>query len=313
MRKIIITSITSFLFLLITVLFLPKNIFAQTPTPWFTVPDNTLDCNETNGPNIDIGTSGIGLNEQYYNLEICDQSQGNCPNGPGSVVFQHDVGDSLGLTEYGFALDDVYGQYCGSTIAPPNLHLNPDACFPPPQFWVYLQYDVVDNVPPDPVYHDSFVIYVDFFSDGSNCEALQDGNPIGEPLELCQCDSICTDISPSTYECVAPSQPDPTAGPLDWDELYDELDWEFGRSPSIGEIITRVLTYLLPVAGLLLLLYLIYGGFMFMTSGGDPQKASTARGIITTALIGFVIIFIAFWIVQIVARIFGLGDILTIF
>ena len=82
---------------------------------------------------------------------------------------------------------------------------------------------------------------------------------------------------------------------------------------NIGDVISRFLLFAFPAAGMLLLLYLLYGGFRLMTSGGDPKAVEAAKAKITTAVIGFVIIFAAYWIVQIVARVLGLQGITNIF
>lgn len=75
---------------------------------------------------------------------------------------------------------------------------------------------------------------------------------------------------------------------------------------SIGDIISALLPYLFVLAGLGLLVYLILGGFQLMASGGDPKAVDSAKGKITGAVIGFLIIFIAYWLVQILQVIFGL-------
>lgn len=82
---------------------------------------------------------------------------------------------------------------------------------------------------------------------------------------------------------------------------------------TIGDIISLLIKYLFPIAGLLLLLYLLYGGYQFMLSRGDPKAIEQAKGIITTALIGFIIVFVSYWLVQLVAQILGLQPILKIF
>jgi len=81
--------------------------------------------------------------------------------------------------------------------------------------------------------------------------------------------------------------------------------FNFGNA-NLGEIVSSLLPYLFTGAGLLLLLYLIFGGLQMMTSGGDPKAVESAKGKITGALIGFVIVFVAYWLVQIVASVLGL-------
>lgn len=96
------------------------------------------------------------------------------------------------------------------------------------------------------------------------------------------------------------------------EQLESEMGLEFAGG-KIGQIISEFIKYLFPLAGILLLLYLIYGGFSLMTSGGDPKAVQGAKSKITNALVGFVIIFVAYWIVQFVASMLGLGKIGEIF
>lgn len=78
-------------------------------------------------------------------------------------------------------------------------------------------------------------------------------------------------------------------------------------------LFSTALKFVFPAAGILLLFYLVIGGFSLMSSAGDPKAAQAAKGRITSALIGFVIVFAAYWIVQIVGIILGLPDIGKIF
>ncbi len=82
---------------------------------------------------------------------------------------------------------------------------------------------------------------------------------------------------------------------------------------TLGEIVQKALPWVFGLAGIGLLLYLIYGGFHLMISGGEPKVVQEAKGKITNALVGFVIVFIAYWIVQLIGRIFGLEGITSIF
>lgn len=73
---------------------------------------------------------------------------------------------------------------------------------------------------------------------------------------------------------------------------------------SLGTIISALIPYLFVFAGLLLFVYLIIGGFSYLTSGGEPKAMEQAKGKVTNAIIGFIIIFIAYWVVQIFHYIF---------
>lgn len=57
-----------------------------------------------------------------------------------------------------------------------------------------------------------------------------------------------------------------------------------------GNIINVILGFL----GIVLLGYMIYAGFLWMTSGGESEKAKEARTMIANAIIGLIIIVAAF-------------------
>ena len=75
---------------------------------------------------------------------------------------------------------------------------------------------------------------------------------------------------------------------------------------TLADIINKLLPILFAAAGIILFFFLIAGGFDLLTSAGDPKKAESAKGKLTNAIIGFIIIFVAWWLTQILARIFGL-------
>lgn len=79
------------------------------------------------------------------------------------------------------------------------------------------------------------------------------------------------------------------------------------KFPNLASVVTNALQFIFPVAGIFLLIYLVWGGFDYLTSMGDPKKAEGARTKMTHAVIGFVIIFAAYWIVQILDYVFKLG------
>ncbi len=78
---------------------------------------------------------------------------------------------------------------------------------------------------------------------------------------------------------------------------------------TIADIVSGIIPYLFVLAGLFLLLYLVLGGIQLMVSGGDPKKTEAAKGKITNAVIGFVIVFVSYWLVQILQIVFGLPKI----
>lgn len=82
---------------------------------------------------------------------------------------------------------------------------------------------------------------------------------------------------------------------------------------NLAEVISRAIPFVFAFAGIGLLLMLLNGGFTLLTSAGDPKKLESGKQTLTYALVGFLIIFVAYWLVQILGRIFGLTEIGTIF
>lgn len=84
---------------------------------------------------------------------------------------------------------------------------------------------------------------------------------------------------------------------------------------NIGEFFfaSNILNYIFGAAGFALLIYLVLGGFQLMTSQGDPKAIQSAQSKITSAVIGFIIVIIAFLLVRLIGRLFGIPGFTAIF
>ncbi len=81
---------------------------------------------------------------------------------------------------------------------------------------------------------------------------------------------------------------------------------------DIGKVIGSLIQLALAAAGLLFFAMLILGGFKYLTAGGDEKAAASARGTLTQAFIGLIIIVAAFLISQLLFKIFGLEGIIQL-
>src|SRR3989344_4994948 len=87
---------------------------------------------------------------------------------------------------------------------------------------------------------------------------------------------------------------------------FDKLNKAIGLDPkltNVGSIVNVIVPVLLIIAGFFLLYQLVSGGFALMFSKGDQRAVEGAKGKVTNAVIGFVILFIAFWLVQILGTV----------
>lgn len=93
---------------------------------------------------------------------------------------------------------------------------------------------------------------------------------------------------------------------------------QFGSTARLGQeslpiIIARIIRVVLGTLGIITVVLLLYSGFLWMTSAGDPKKIERAKAIIKNAVIGLLIIFSSFAITQFVLnallRAAGIGGI----
>jgi hypothetical protein len=82
---------------------------------------------------------------------------------------------------------------------------------------------------------------------------------------------------------------------------------------TIGSILNKTIPFIIAFAGIGLLVVIIGGGFTLLTSAGDTKKMDAGKQQITNGIIGFVIILVAYWLVQIAGYVLGIGTIGEIF
>lgn len=74
----------------------------------------------------------------------------------------------------------------------------------------------------------------------------------------------------------------------------------------LGTFISNAITVVL-IAGVIVFLFLfLFGGIQWMTSGGDKAATESARGRITSALIGLLIMFSAWAIIKLIETFLGI-------
>lgn len=78
-----------------------------------------------------------------------------------------------------------------------------------------------------------------------------------------------------------------------------------GERQNVGAIFSDILKYLYPLAGLILFFVLIASGFQLLFASGNEETIKKATKKITSAIIGFVILFISFWLIKLLEFILG--------
>jgi hypothetical protein len=82
---------------------------------------------------------------------------------------------------------------------------------------------------------------------------------------------------------------------------------EYGRFLTPGGIISTAMPYLFGLAGTILFVMIVWGGIEIMMGASSAKSAESGKNKITSAIIGFILLFASFWIGQIIQIIFGIN------
>lgn len=80
-----------------------------------------------------------------------------------------------------------------------------------------------------------------------------------------------------------------------------------GPYSSVASFISAILPNVYVVAGVILFIILLIGGFILIKSAGqdDPESLKKGQKTVMAALVGFLIIFASYWIMQLIKIITG--------
>jgi hypothetical protein len=73
-----------------------------------------------------------------------------------------------------------------------------------------------------------------------------------------------------------------------------------GGTTGVNKLITDIVNIFSVIVGIVSVIMIIYGGFRYVTSGGDSGNVSNAKNTIIYAIIGLVVVALAQFIVQFV-------------
>jgi len=91
-----------------------------------------------------------------------------------------------------------------------------------------------------------------------------------------------------------------TKVPVDGEEI------EVATIQGFECIIIQILNLAVHLAGIAVFIMLIIGGFRYLTSGGDPKAAESARKTITYAIFGLALILISWFILRFIEEFTGI-------
>lgn len=77
---------------------------------------------------------------------------------------------------------------------------------------------------------------------------------------------------------------------------------------NIGDVVNRLMQFLIPIAAVILFIVLIWGGYDFMMSQGSADKIKSGQAKLTAGMIGFILLIASYVIVRVISQIFGIGE-----
>ncbi len=80
---------------------------------------------------------------------------------------------------------------------------------------------------------------------------------------------------------------------------------------SLENIFENIIRYVAFFVSLIFLVMLLFGGFKYITSGGNPKAVESAKGTLTTAFLGLVLIVASYIILSLIASFTGLPGLTT--
>ncbi len=81
----------------------------------------------------------------------------------------------------------------------------------------------------------------------------------------------------------------------------------FPKDFTVVELMRNIIRFILIVAFVIAFIMLLVGGIRWILAGGDEKAVEKARGTITAALIGLVVVLIAFALIKMVETFFGVS------
>jgi amino acid transporter len=81
-------------------------------------------------------------------------------------------------------------------------------------------------------------------------------------------------------------------------DQYDTIGTTFGMGTAdLESAVINIVQWVLGFLGLISIIFILYGGFVWMTAAGDEEKVSKAKKVIGAAVVGLIVILIAWAVV----------------
>lgn len=81
----------------------------------------------------------------------------------------------------------------------------------------------------------------------------------------------------------------------------------FGQTLKLGDLVSSFLNNSIVVSGVLLLFFFVFAGIAVISGAGSGNSEQAAKGqkAATMAAVGFIVVFVAYWMIRLVEEITG--------
>ncbi len=90
-------------------------------------------------------------------------------------------------------------------------------------------------------------------------------------------------------------------------EIQGQLQLPGGKDATLGNLVSVIIPFVITVCSILLFFIFVWGGYDFMMSRGDAGRVKAARAKITAGVVGFILLVLSYFIVNIISTVFNVG------
>lgn len=77
--------------------------------------------------------------------------------------------------------------------------------------------------------------------------------------------------------------------------------------PTVGNLVNNILPNVYVAGGLIIFFMVVFGGFTIISNANNPDKMKEGTKTITSAIIGLLVLFSSYWIIQIIQVVTGVS------
>ena len=91
--------------------------------------------------------------------------------------------------------------------------------------------------------------------------------------------------------------------------IGDKFGSPLGQTVFVGQLISIIISLAFAIASIIIVFLLISGGIGIISGAGseNPEAVKKGQQAVTSAIIGFIIVFVAYWIIRILELITGVN------